>query len=171
MTNCFQRLILSGALLLLPDTVLAQSVSTGSITGVVRDASGAIKQDSKAERIAEHTKFLDSVMAKVATSARLRTLLDSYGAAVRDAGNELVHLYEIRDALAKHYGGEEPARAALGITKKEWQRLGVLANVEPLKEGRHRGKHHSGSRSASASELEEARDIVRRWIASFAEKE
>src|SRR5438132_2561179 len=43
MTNhYFQRLILSGALLMLPATVLAQSVSTGSITGVVRDTSGAI---------------------------------------------------------------------------------------------------------------------------------
>src|SRR5436190_5001417 len=40
--NCFRRLILSGALLLLPATVLAQSVSTGSITGVVRDTSGAV---------------------------------------------------------------------------------------------------------------------------------
>src|SRR6266581_3110232 len=42
MTNCFARLILSGALLLLPATVLAQSVSTGSITGVVRDTSGGV---------------------------------------------------------------------------------------------------------------------------------
>ena len=42
MTDCFRRLILSGALLLLPATVLAQSVSTGSITGVVRDTSGAV---------------------------------------------------------------------------------------------------------------------------------
>src|SRR5947207_8925643 len=43
MTNdYFQRLILSGALLLMPATVLSQSVSTGSITGVVRDTSGAV---------------------------------------------------------------------------------------------------------------------------------
>jgi hypothetical protein len=42
MTDCLRRLILSGALLLLPATVLAQSVSTGSITGVARDSSGAV---------------------------------------------------------------------------------------------------------------------------------
>jgi hypothetical protein len=41
-SDCFQRLILSGALLLMPATVLAQSVSTGLITGVVRDTSGAV---------------------------------------------------------------------------------------------------------------------------------
>jgi hypothetical protein len=43
MTNdCFRRLMLSGALLLLPATLVAQSVSTGSITGVARDASGGV---------------------------------------------------------------------------------------------------------------------------------
>ena len=42
MTNdCFRRLILSGAFLLPPTSLMAQSVSTGSITGVVRDTSGA----------------------------------------------------------------------------------------------------------------------------------
>src|SRR5437868_8877230 len=43
MTNgCFKRLMVSAALLLLPATVVAQSVSTGSIAGVVRDSSGAV---------------------------------------------------------------------------------------------------------------------------------
>ena len=43
MTNgCFQRLILSGALLLLPFTALAQNLATGTITGVARDNSGAV---------------------------------------------------------------------------------------------------------------------------------
>ena len=43
MTNgCFQRLILSAALLLLPFTALAQNLATGTITGVVRDDSGAV---------------------------------------------------------------------------------------------------------------------------------
>ena len=43
MTNgCFRRLILSGALLLLPFTALAQNLATGTITGVARDNSGAV---------------------------------------------------------------------------------------------------------------------------------
>ena len=48
MTNgCFQRLILSGALLLLPFTALAQNLATGTITGVVRDdiRCGASRRD------------------------------------------------------------------------------------------------------------------------------
>ena len=43
MTNgCFRRLILSGALLLLPFTALAQNLATGTITGVARDNTGAV---------------------------------------------------------------------------------------------------------------------------------
>ena len=43
MTNGrFQRLILSGALLLLPFTALAQNLATGTITGVARDNTGAV---------------------------------------------------------------------------------------------------------------------------------
>ena len=43
MTNgCFQRLILSGVLLLLPFTALAQNLATGTITGVARDNTGAV---------------------------------------------------------------------------------------------------------------------------------
>jgi hypothetical protein len=143
-------------------------VSGGQADSVVRDASGAIVKDTKAERIADHTRFIDSVMPKLAGSPRLRGLLQSYNAAVDDAGNELVHLYEIRDALAEHYGGEDAARAKLGISKKEWQRFGILANVEPLIQGRHRGKYTPGSRPATATELDEARVIVRRWIGAFA---
>jgi hypothetical protein len=41
-SGCFRRLIFSAALLLLPAAALAQSVSTGSISGVVRDSSGAV---------------------------------------------------------------------------------------------------------------------------------
>ena len=68
---------------------------------------------------------------------------------------------------SQNYGGEENARVALNITRAEWQRLGVLANVEPLEQGRHRGNHAAGRRSATGSELQEAREIVRRWIVAF----
>ena len=93
----------------------------------------------------------------------------SYSRSVSDPSNELIHLYEIRDTLSQHYGGEQKARAALNINHAEWQRLGVLANVEPLEQGRHRGKTIGGHRSASSGELEEARSIVRNWIIAFAQ--
>jgi len=92
---------------------------------------------------------------------------DSYNPAVTGPANELVHLYEIREALAKHYGGDAEARRKLGIRWKGWKRLGYLANDASLKEGRHRGRH-SELRHATVDELDEARKIARRLIEAFA---
>jgi hypothetical protein len=134
---------------------------------IVRDAAGNVVRDTKAQRIAEDTSMLELLAPKLAHSSSLRSAVASYSRSVSDPSNELVHLYEVRDALKKHYGGEDKARVALNITRPEWQRLGVLANVEPLEQGRHRGNHATGRRSASESELQEAREIVRRWIIAF----
>jgi hypothetical protein len=135
---------------------------------VLRDPAGNIVRDTRAERIAAHTSLLDSIAPKLARSAVLQGLFMSYSRSVSDPSNELVHLYEIRDALSQHYGGGRKARAALNINRTEWQRLGVLANVEPLEQGRHRGKDIGGHRAASSGELDEARSIVRNWIIAFA---
>ncbi len=76
--------------------------------------------------------MLDLLAPKVAHSPSLRSVVASYSRSISDPSNELVHLYEVRDALKKHYGGEDAARVALNITEADWKRLGVLANVEPL---------------------------------------
>jgi hypothetical protein len=143
--------------------------TAGHVDLIATDAAGNIVRDSRAERIAEHSSVLDSVAPKLVHSATLRSLFESYSRSVTDPNNELVHLYEIRDALSGHYGSEQSARDALGISKGEWQRLGVLANVEPLEQGRHRGKHPAGRRAATESELNEARQLARRWIMAFAQ--
>ena len=119
-------------------------VSGGQADFVHRDAAGNVLRDTKAERIAEHVAMLDAVAPKLARSATLRELLRSYSRCVSDPSNELVRLYEIRDALATHYGGEQNACTALNISRPEWRRLGVLANVEPIEQGRHRGQHVAG---------------------------
>jgi len=136
---------------------------------IVRDNSGKVIHDSKAERIANDNNMLASVAPKIACSQVLHAIIDSYGAAVADPENELVHLYEVRDSLAKHYGKEDKVRETLLISKPEWQKIGRLANDEPLIQGRHRGKYHSALRVATAQELEETRTIVRRWIVAFAD--
>jgi hypothetical protein len=141
--------------------------AVGQCDFVVRNASGAVVQDSKAERIEEHADFVDAVLPKVANSPILTALLASYNSAVNDPANELVHLYEIRDALRKHYGTDAETRRKLGITQKEWKRLGYLANDAPLNEGRHRGRH-TNLRHVNAGELDEARKIARGLILSFA---
>ena len=134
---------------------------------LIRNAAGNVLHDTRAERIAEHKRMLDSIAPKLARSPLLRGLFDSYSRAISDPANELVHLYEVRDALQAHYRGEQNARAALDISASEWERLGVLANVAPIEEGRHRGQHGT-RRNATAAELEEARSIVRKWIVALA---
>jgi hypothetical protein len=133
------------------------------------DAAGNVIQDSKAKRIADDEALLHSVLPKVAGSPLLRGLLASYRAAVEDPANEFVHLYEVKDALVRHFGTEEAAGIALNIPEKEWRRLRVLANVEPVDQGRHRGQHLAGRRPATVQELDEARKIVRNWIHRFAD--
>jgi len=140
----------------------------GGVDLVQRDSDGNVVKDTKAERIAEHQAMLDSVAPKVEESPELDSMLDSYGQSVVEPGNELVHLYEVRDALAKHYGGQSEAQAALGIPSAEWSRVGRLANVEPVEQGRHRGKHPTTRRQATEQELDEVRTIVRSWIVAFA---
>ena len=87
MTGCFRRLILSGALLLLPATVLAQSVSTGSITGVVRDTSGGV---------------LPGVTVEAASPA----LIEKVRSAVSDSSG----VYRITDLRPRHLFGHVHAR-------------------------------------------------------------
>lgn len=142
--------------------------SAGHVDIVTTDTTGKVVRDSRAERIAVHESMLRVLAPRAGSSSLLRSLLQSYSKAVSDPANELVHLYEVRDSLSKHFGGEENARMALGISKTEWQRLGSLANVEPLDQGRHRGKHPAGRRSATGAELQEARQIVHEWIEAFA---
>jgi hypothetical protein len=54
----------------------------------------------------------------------------------------------------------------LNITEREWGTLGRLANMEPLEQGRHRGKAAGSLRPAKKQEL----DIARKCAAKFVEK-
>jgi hypothetical protein len=144
-------------------------LSGGALDFIASDASGAVVQDTKSERIAEDTNFIDSVMPKLASSATLNALLESYNAAVSHPANELVRLFEIREKLSEHYDGDDAMRRRLGITEKHWKRFGSLTNDLPLKEGRHCGKH-SNLRHATAVELDDARRIARGWIKTFADQ-
>ena len=86
---------------------------------------------------------------------------------MRDPNNELVHLYEIREALSTKFAGENAARSALGISSSQWARLGQLCNNEPLWQGRHRGKTGGALRDATEGELTEARGIARAMIEAY----
>jgi hypothetical protein len=152
-------------------TLEAGQITTagGSVDFVVINARGAVVTDSGAERLTAHRQFVLQLATKAARSQLLASLLRSYGAAVSDPNDELVHLYEIRDALASHFLNEEAARNALRVTKQEWQQLGILANVEPLRQGRHRGRHAQANRPANDAELDAARNAAKLLILRFAD--
>lgn len=141
--------------------------SGGSVDFRVTDKDGNVISDSKRDRIERKKSLAELVSAHRASDGLLGAMLRSYDAGVRDPNNELVHLYEIRDALSVKFGDESSARAALAITTSQWSRLGQLCNSEPLCQGRHRGKTGEVLRDATEGELAEARGIARAMIEAY----
>lgn len=85
------------------------------------------------------------------------------GPSIRDPNNELIYLYEIRDALSRKFGNSDKAISVLDIPKTKWKDFGKLCNYEPLKQGRHRGQH-AALRNATDIELSEARETAKTII-------
>jgi hypothetical protein len=65
------------------------------------------------------------------------------------------------------FGDEREARESLGISETKWDKLGTLANTDPLQQGRHRGRHLGSLRGATSEELTEARAIARMMIEAY----
>lgn len=133
---------------------------------IIRDKDGNIVADTKRDRLQKQKWFSETVSKYRDVDPLLDQMIDSYQMAVKDSKNELVYLYEIRDALAKRFQNKKTAIKKLNITEKEWETLGRLANVEPLEQGRHRGKAAGPLRPAKKQEL----DIARKCAAKFIEK-
>lgn len=142
-------------------------ISVNAVGFQVIDKDGNVISDSKRDRTEKKKSFAELVTTHRATDGLLTSLLRSYDAAVRDPNNELVHLYEVREALSTKFGGETATRAALGISVSQWSRLGQLCNNEPLRQGRHRGKTGGAFRDATEAELTEARGSARAMIEAY----
>ena len=141
-------------------------VAGSNIDFVTTGANGQVIRDTKRERIEARTKFAQLVAYHIADPVA-ESVVRSYAAAVNDPRNELVHLYEVRDALSRHFGSHAAAISAIGVSSSQWSRLGQLANDEPFTQGRHRGKQLGALRDASQSELSEARAIARAMIEGY----
>lgn len=140
------------------EVTLAISCECGDFT--IKDGAGNIVRDTKQERIIRRDRFAQRVAQHI-NNPVANALLRSYSAAVNDPQNEMVHLYEIRDALSQHFHGETAATTSIiGISRAQWSRIGQLANDVPLSQGRHRGKKHGALRKATSQELTEARQIA-----------
>jgi hypothetical protein len=134
---------------------------------IIHDQDGNITYDSRAEQIQKNHEFVTNVLSHAPQDGLLCLLLNSYSASINDPSNEFLYLFEIRDALSTHFGSKKKTKEALGISENLWNRLGNLANHEPLEQSRHRGLHTSGMRCATLEESAEARQIARQMIESY----
>ncbi len=151
-------------------TIFAESSGLTQISGnidiIVKDEDGNIVSDSRKDRV-EKKKYLAELAEKYSSDVMASSLLASYNTSVIDPDNELVHLYEVREALSKLFKGEKETRKTLCLSTSDWSRLGQLANNEPLCQGRHRGKRFGELRDATKIELKEARTIASNFIEAY----
>ncbi|WP_075072594.1 hypothetical protein [Longilinea arvoryzae] len=144
-------------------------MTAGTIDIIVKDQNGQVIADSKQERLNKRRR-LSILSAKYRDNDPVvESILSSFEKSLNNPETALVHLYEIRDALAKKFSGEAIAKRELGISSSKWSRLGRLANDEPLNQGRHNGVHIGALRDATNSELEEARNIAIEMVVAYLE--
>jgi len=123
--------------------------------------------DSRKERI-EKKAYLANLAEKHGSQDSIaRSILESYCISISNPDNELVYIYEIFDTLAKRFNGATEACSELELSKSRWSMLGRLANNEPIKQGRHRGKYPGILRDVTEAELKEARDIAQTFIIAY----
>jgi len=149
-----------------PESIKA-TATVGTLDLIVTDPNGKVISDSRRERIERRRQLAELVEKHRTQSPVLGGLLNSWNSSIHEPDNELVYLYEIREALSKEFGGEKVARRVLNITKKSWKRFGRLANDAPLKQGRHRGKNVGALRDATEDELIKARTFIRKLIEKY----
>jgi len=148
-----------------PEPIVATTSVSADFT--ITDRNGNVVADSRSERI--ERKRLLAILAATHSGHDLaaRRILQSYNNSVKDPENELIHLYEIREALAEAFKGKKQAINALKVNKARWQELGQLANDTPLRQGRHRGKKLSELRDATKDELNTARAIASEMVVNY----
>lgn len=144
-------------------------VTMGNVDVVITDQYGNIKSDTKRDRIEKQNWYADLIGKHIEFDLTLSKLISSYSMSVKDPDNELIHLYEIRDALFAKFGSKKIAVKKLNITNSEWDEIGFIANKLPLKQGRHRGQMITNLREANSSELIKSRQSVVNLIEKYLE--
>jgi hypothetical protein len=142
---------------------LVYKTSWGVIDGRLVDMASNAIVDTRAARIAKR-RDLAQRAAELSTNPVVLAILKSYAAAVNDSGNEFLHLYEIREALAKHLHVDGKTKEGV-LGGARWRRLRELANKTPVTQSRHRGAHLGKPvKEATAEQLAEARAIAQMMI-------
>ncbi len=123
---------------LLPDgrreyTLFIESVNeislAGSVDLVVRDKDGNIVSDSRQERIAKK-KELSALVEKLRPQDQtLDSLLNFYKTSIYDSANELIHLYDIWEAIQTKFSSAEQASTSACVTLLDNERQAKLVRI------------------------------------------
>jgi hypothetical protein len=131
------------------------------------------RAQAEQERVTQAIKYTKN-------DVTLEFMINSYIAAADDPENELIHLYDVMDALREKFEvqSRNPITSRhdtnntvinkLQITGKRdqtWNRLENLAFEK--QQGRHKGRHHTNPQNATSEELDEARVITRFLISKY----
>ena len=122
------------------------TVTMGAPDIQIIDKNGKIIADSKRDRIElekslardriEKQKSLAALIDAHQRDDTLASMLRGLQRAVKHPDHELVHLYEVRDALSERFHRDVNAiKTAVGITDVQWDRFRELCCNEPLKSG------------------------------------
>jgi len=145
------------------------SLTSTNVDLIAYDKDGNIVSNPKQDRIKKRNE-LAKLAKELHLDFKVSALLRSYNLALNNPENELIYLFEIREALQIFFPFKKDlAIKSLGLNEKAWSRLGQLANDTPLRQGRHRGKKVQELKDATIDELEEARAIASNFIQSFME--
>lgn len=153
--------------IIMPPISLTMNMTMIAADFKISDPQGNVVVDSKRDRQQRRRKLsiLSAKYRNVDEAAE--SILSSFERSLNNPETVLVHLYEIRDTLSTKFNGEETAKHELGISRSKWRRLGILANEEPLNQGRHNGVHIGVLRDATESELKEARNIATEMVTAY----
>jgi hypothetical protein len=144
------------------DAIIFVGPATAVATGHSVDVG-----DSRMVRIREKKDLAELAMISAHLDPMVVFLLRSYDQAVNDPDNELIHLYDIRDALVSKLGKKAAVTATLSIDESDWSWFGKLTNDEPLKQSRHHGRHFNYSRDVTQQEVEKARQFAKKLIVEY----
>lgn len=131
------------------------------------DVHGNLVRDTRQERISRIKSLGERIAAQGREDRTLVKLIASYRAAMRDPSDELVHLYEIADALKSLFKRPREVQDHIEIQPEEWGRFERLCNHRELRQSRHRGLAASVLRDATPDELHEARSLACKMIDGY----
>lgn len=141
---------------------------TDTIDITLTDENGNITADTRRDRIEKQRLVVELIAKYRQDNPIVASLLNSYHSAVRNPENELVYLYEVRDALNEKFK-KDGVLSICDISPEDWSDFGNLANSPRIRQGRHRGKGFGFLRDATNQELQQARAFSRKLILGYLE--